>query len=79
MEAATDERIRNTRLFDVKTSDGTDGTLTVAPGAIAFEVRKRSEKNDKKNISLPVFRDQTSGVRQIGVSATAREFLSGAC
>ena len=50
LEAANDERIRNTRLFDVKHSDGTDGTLTVAPGAIAFEVRKRSEKNDKKNI-----------------------------
>ena len=49
LEAASDERIRNTRLFDVKHSDGTDGTLTVAPGAIAFEVRKRSEKNDRKN------------------------------
>ena len=50
LEAANDERIRNTRLFDVKHSDGTDGTLTVAPGAIAFEVRKRSEKNDRKNV-----------------------------
>ena len=50
LEAANDERIRNTRLFDVKHQDGTDGTLTIAPGAIAFEVRKRSEKNDRKNI-----------------------------
>ncbi len=50
LEAVNDERIRNTRLFDVKHSDGTDGTLTIAPGAIAFEVRKRSEKNDRKNI-----------------------------
>ena len=50
LEAANDERIRNTRLFDVKHSDGTDGTLTIAPGAIAFEVRKRSDKNDRKNI-----------------------------
>ena len=50
LDAANDERIRNTRLFDVKHSDGTDGTLTIAPGAIAFEVRKRSEKNDRKNI-----------------------------
>ena len=53
MESAAEERIRNTRLFDVKHADGTDGTLTVAPGAIAFEVRKRSEKNDKKNFSFP--------------------------
>ncbi|HKO43749.1 MAG TPA: tetratricopeptide repeat protein [Pyrinomonadaceae bacterium] len=50
LEAANDERLRNTRLFDVKHSDGTDGTLTIAPGAIGFEVRKRSEKNDRKNI-----------------------------
>jgi tetratricopeptide (TPR) repeat protein len=50
LEAANDERVRNTRLFDVKHLDGTDGTLTIAPGAIAFEVRKRSEKNDRKNI-----------------------------
>lgn len=50
LEAANDERIRNTRLFDVKHLDGTDGTLTIAPGAIAFEVRKRSEKNDRKNV-----------------------------
>ena len=50
LEAANDERMRNTRLFDVKHSDGTEGTLTVAPGAIAFEVRKRSEKNDRKNL-----------------------------
>jgi hypothetical protein len=53
LEAAADERIRNTRLFDVRNDGGTEGTLTVAPGAISFEVRKRSEKNDRKNISFP--------------------------
>lgn len=53
LETAADERIRNTRLFDVRNADGTEGTLTVAPGAIAFEVRKRSAKNDRKNASFP--------------------------
>jgi tetratricopeptide (TPR) repeat protein len=52
-QQSADDRIRNTRLFDVRHSDGTEGTLTIAPGAIAFEVRKRSEKNDRKNFSFP--------------------------
>ncbi|HKO62368.1 MAG TPA: tetratricopeptide repeat protein [Pyrinomonadaceae bacterium] len=53
MQQEADDRIRNTRLFDVRHSDGTEGTLTIAPGAIAFEVRKRSDKNDRKNITFP--------------------------
>ncbi len=60
LEAASEERIRNTRLFDVKDEGRSDGTLTVAPGAISFEVRKRSDKNDRKNISF-----QCSEVRRV--------------
>lgn len=51
--AAAEERVRNTRLFDVRDGGGTEGTLTAAPGTVSFEVRKRSEKNDRKNMSIP--------------------------
>ncbi len=52
LNAAAEERARNTRMFNVKDEGRTEGVLTVAPGAVSFEVRKRSEKNDKKNLTL---------------------------
>ncbi|HYJ88903.1 MAG TPA: tetratricopeptide repeat protein [Pyrinomonadaceae bacterium] len=47
--ASEAERARNTRLFDLKDGSGTEGTLMTTPGSLSFEVKKRSEKNDKKN------------------------------
>jgi hypothetical protein len=38
--AAAEERIRNTHLFDVNDEGRTDGTLTVAPGTLLFEPKK---------------------------------------
>jgi hypothetical protein len=38
------ERAANSHLFDVKDAGGTEGTLTVTPGAISFEPRKQNEK-----------------------------------
>jgi tetratricopeptide (TPR) repeat protein len=58
--AAADDRVRNTRLFDVRDASGTEGTFTAAPGALSFEVRKRSGKNDQKNTTI-----QCSEVRRI--------------
>ncbi len=43
------ERAANSHLFDVKDASGTQGTLTVTPGAISFEPRKQ---NEKKNITI---------------------------
>ncbi|HKO95650.1 MAG TPA: tetratricopeptide repeat protein [Pyrinomonadaceae bacterium] len=51
--AAETERARNTRLFDLKDGSGTEGTLTTTPGSVSFEVKKRSEKNDRKNFVIP--------------------------
>jgi len=41
--SAAAERNRNTHLYDVQDASRTGGTLTVAPGAIAFEPRKQKE------------------------------------
>ena len=60
LATAEEERARNTRMFDVRDAGRTEGTLTIAPGAVGFEVRKRSEKNDKKNV---VF--QCSEIRRV--------------
>jgi len=38
------ERARSTHLFDVSDTSRTAGTLTVSPGALAFEPRKQNEK-----------------------------------
>jgi hypothetical protein len=38
--AAAEERIRNTHLFDVNDEGRGDGTLTVAPGTLLFEPKK---------------------------------------
>ncbi|MEK6282918.1 MAG: tetratricopeptide repeat protein [Acidobacteriota bacterium] len=50
--AAEAERARSTRLFDLKDGGGTEGTLMTTPGSLSFEVKKRSEKNDKKNFVI---------------------------
>ena len=38
--AAAEERLRNTHLFDVNDEGRTEGTLTVAPGTLSFEPKK---------------------------------------
>jgi tetratricopeptide (TPR) repeat protein len=59
------ERARNSHLFDVKDASGTQGTLTVTPGALSFEPRKQ---NAKKNLTV-----QCSEVKRVeqGQSAFA--------
>jgi hypothetical protein len=44
---AADNRIRNTHIFDVMNESRTEGSLTVAPGALTFEPKK---SNAKKNM-----------------------------
>jgi len=43
------ERARNSHLFAVKDASGTEGTLTVTPGALSFEPKK---ENEKKNVTI---------------------------
>ena len=59
------ERSRNTHLYDVQDASRTSGTLTVAPGTIAFEPRKQKEN---KNVIV-----QCSEIRRVeqGQSAFA--------
>lgn len=47
--AAAEERVRNTRLFDVNDEGRTDGTLTVAPGTLTFDPKKA---NPKKQMTI---------------------------
>jgi len=51
VNAAAEERAKNTHLFDVLDEGRTKGTLMVSPGTVSFEVRNRSEKNDRKNVT----------------------------
>ncbi len=55
--AAAEERIRNTHLFDVHDEGRTEGTLTVAPGTLSFEPKKT---NAKKNMTI-----QCSQIRRV--------------
>jgi len=48
--AAAADRARNTHLFDVQDGSRMPGTLTVAPGALAFDPRKQKEN---KNVNVP--------------------------
>src|SRR5260370_19558000 len=57
------ERARNSHLFAVKDASGTEGTLTVTPGAISFEPRKQ---NDKKNVTI-----QCSEVKRVEAGQSA--------
>ena len=66
LAAEADERLRNTRIFDVNDAGGTDGSLTVAPGALSFEVKKRSEKNDRKNVTI-----QCSEIKRVEAGKSA--------
>jgi len=43
------ENARNSHLFAVKDSSGTEGTLTVTPGTLSFEPKK---ENAKKNVTI---------------------------
>jgi len=47
LNAAAEDRARNTHMFDVKDEGGTQGTLTVAPGMLSFEPRKANEKKNQ--------------------------------
>ncbi len=47
--AAAEERMRNTHIYDVKDSGGTEGSLTVTPGTLSFEPKKA---NARKNITI---------------------------
>jgi tetratricopeptide (TPR) repeat protein len=49
MNAAAEERMRNTHIYDVKDAGGTEGSLTVTPGTLAFEPKKT---NPKKNMTI---------------------------
>jgi hypothetical protein len=41
--------MRNTHIYDVKDAGGTEGSLTVTPGTLAFEPKKT---NPKKNMTI---------------------------
>lgn len=60
------ERARNTHVFDVLDESRTAGSLTVAPGSLSFEVRKRSEKNDRKNMTV-----QCSEIKRVEAGQSA--------
>jgi tetratricopeptide (TPR) repeat protein/uncharacterized caspase-like protein len=64
--AAAEDRVRNTRLFDVRDAGGTEGTFTAAPSTLSFEVRKRSDKNDRKNVTI-----QCSEIRRVEAGKSA--------
>lgn len=51
VNAAAEDRAKNTHLFDVLDEGRTKGTLVVSPGSVSFEVRNRSDKNDRKNVT----------------------------
>jgi Caspase domain len=55
--AANEERLRNTHLFDVRDVGQTAGTLTVAPGVVSFEPKKA---NPKKNMTF-----QCSAIKRV--------------
>jgi hypothetical protein len=49
-EIAVEEELRrNTRIFEVRDADGTEGSRTVNPGALSFEPKKA---NPKKNLTI---------------------------
>jgi hypothetical protein len=62
LSAAEAERARSTHLFDVEDQSRTPGTLTVAPGALAFEARK----NEKKSMTL-----QCSEIKRVEAGQSA--------
>ena len=47
--AAAEDRVRNTHIFDVMDGGRTQGSLTVAPGALSFEPKKA---NAKKSMTI---------------------------
>jgi tetratricopeptide (TPR) repeat protein/uncharacterized caspase-like protein len=57
------ERARSTHLFDVSDASRTAGTLTVTPGALAFEPRKQ---NEKKSMTL-----QCSEIKRVEAGQSA--------
>jgi uncharacterized caspase-like protein/Flp pilus assembly protein TadD len=55
--AAVEDRARNTHMFNVMDAGRTEGTLTVAPGALSFEPKKA---NARKNMTI-----QCSEIRRV--------------
>ena len=47
--AAAEDRIRNTHIYDVRDAGNTEGSLTVAPGTLSFEPKKA---NAKKSMTI---------------------------
>jgi tetratricopeptide (TPR) repeat protein len=72
MASEANERARNTHIFDVLDGSRTAGTLTVTPGAVSFEPKKR-EKNDRKTMTV-----QCSEIKRVerGQSAFAQPHIN---
>jgi tetratricopeptide (TPR) repeat protein len=47
--AAAEDRVRNTHIFDVRDEGNNEGSLTVAPGTLSYEPKKA---NAKRNITI---------------------------
>jgi len=47
--AAAEDRVRNTHIFDVRDEGNNEGSLTVAPGTLSFEPKKA---NAKRNMAI---------------------------
>jgi hypothetical protein len=65
VNAAAEERARNTHMFDALDASRISGSLTVAPGSLAFETKK-SEKANRHNVTI-----QCSEIKRVeqGLSA----------
>jgi tetratricopeptide (TPR) repeat protein len=61
--AAAEDRLRNTHIYDVKDAGGSDGSLTVTPGTLSFEPKKA---NPKKNMTI-----QCSEIKRIEAGKSA--------
>lgn len=62
--AAAEERIRNTHIYEVRDAGGTEGSLTVTPGALSFEPKKANAKRNQ-TIQCSEIRRIESGKSQL--------------
>ena len=61
--AAAEDRIRNTHIYDVRDEGNNEGSLTVAPGTLSFEPKKA---NAKRNLTI-----QCSEIKRIEAGKSA--------
>ena len=61
--AAAEDRIRNTHIYDVRDAGNNEGSLTVAPGTLSFEPKK---SNAKRNMTI-----QCSEIKRIEAGKSA--------